>query len=302
MTGAPGPGAARLLLFATAALFSTGGAAIKACSLSGFQVASFRSLTAALFLAVVFPGVWRAGSWKPVAAGAAYAGTMVLFVLGNKLTTAASTIFLQSTAPLYVLLLSPWLLKERPSRRDIGLFVVMAAGLALCVAGPAGASGTAPNPAAGNILALLAGVCWAFTLMGLRWMAVGGEDRVDRSGGWRRPTPALSAVFWGNILAGVLVLPAALPAAGGGGDWLIVAYLGIFQIGLAYVLLTVAVRSVSALETSLFLLLEPVLNPIWAFLAHAEHPGAWTLAGGALILGGSAARAALESARGGKHG
>src|SRR6185436_18210309 len=103
---------ARLLLIAAAALFSTGGAAIKATSLTGWQVASFRSAVAAAALAAFLPGARRRWTWGTVAVGAAYAATMVLFVLSNKLTTAANTIFLQSTAPLYLLLLGPWLLHE----------------------------------------------------------------------------------------------------------------------------------------------------------------------------------------------
>src|SRR5436309_1136311 len=104
------PSRFRLEILAAAALFSTGGAAIKACSLSGWQVASFRSGIAALAVLVMLPAARRVPSGRAVAVGAAYATTMILFVRANKLTSAANAIFLQSTAPLYVLLLAPRLL------------------------------------------------------------------------------------------------------------------------------------------------------------------------------------------------
>jgi drug/metabolite transporter (DMT)-like permease len=110
----------RIQLLAAAALFSTGGAAIKACSLTSWQVAGLRSGIAALVLLLV-PAARR--GWTPRAwlVGAAYAATVVLFVQANKLTTSAATAFLQSTAPLYVLLLAPHLLGERA----IGLAYVL---------------------------------------------------------------------------------------------------------------------------------------------------------------------------------
>ena len=108
----------RLLLLATAILFSTGGAVIKAASLTSWQVASFRSAVAALTLLVLLPAARRGWRWRVWPVGATYAGTLVFFVLSNRLTTGANAIFLQSTGPLYMLLLSPWLLHERIRRRD----------------------------------------------------------------------------------------------------------------------------------------------------------------------------------------
>jgi drug/metabolite transporter (DMT)-like permease len=74
-------------------------------------------------------------------------------------------------------------------------------------------------------------------------------------------------------------------------DWAIIFYLGIFQIGLAYVCMTFGVRRLPALETSLLLLLEPVLNAVWAWMIHGERPGPWSLAGCAIILGATLLRA-----------
>ncbi|HLS47395.1 MAG TPA: hypothetical protein VK012_02685, partial [Gemmatimonadales bacterium] len=101
--------AARLRLVLAALLFSTGGAAIKATTLTAWQVAGFRSGVAALVLFLLLPESRRGWSWRTLLVGISYAATLLLFVLANKLTTSANTIFLQSTAPLYILILSPLL-------------------------------------------------------------------------------------------------------------------------------------------------------------------------------------------------
>src|SRR5258706_12178150 len=109
---------ARLAILAAAILFSTGGAAIKATQLTGWQVASFRSAVAAIAVLLMLREARRGFSRLAALVAAGYAATMVLFVLANKLTTAASTIFLQSTAPIYLVLLGPWILNEPVRRRD----------------------------------------------------------------------------------------------------------------------------------------------------------------------------------------
>jgi drug/metabolite transporter (DMT)-like permease len=120
------------MLLAAAALFSTGGAAIKATTLTGWQVASFRSGIAGIAVMLMIPAARRGWSGRSLLVGAAYAATMILFVQANKLTTAASSIFLQSTAPIYLVLLGPWLLGEHNRRRDFLLMGAMSVGLALC--------------------------------------------------------------------------------------------------------------------------------------------------------------------------
>ena len=219
-----------------------------------------------------------------------YAATLVFFVQANKLTTAASAIFLQATAPLYVLLLSPWLLKERIRRLDLLYMLVLAFGLGLLFVGLDPVSATAPNPLAGNLLAACSGVTWAATIMGLRWLA----RKDEREGGDAGGSGAAAAVV-GNVLAFLACLPWALPMAPRPVDWLAVLFLGTVQVGLAYVFLIRAIAHVPALEASLLLLLEPVLNPIWAWLAHGERPGAWSLAGGVVILAATAAKSWLDA-------
>lgn len=268
----PGSVLNRLELLAAAALFSTGGAAIKATSFTGWQVACFRSAIAAAAIFLLLEQARRNWSWRVPAVGCAYAGTLVLYVLANKLTTSANAIFLQDTAPLYLLLVGPWLLKEPVRRNDLVLMLALAAGVGLVFAGQQAPQQTAPDPLRGNLVALASGVSWALTLAGLRWL--GG----DRGSG-------LAAVATGNLLACLASLPRALPVeTAATRDWLIVGYLGIFQIGLAYVFLTRGMRGVPALEASLLLLAEPALNPLWTWRLHGERPANLALAGGALII------------------
>ena len=265
----------RLQLLLTAALFSTGGAAIKATSLTGWQVASFRSGVAALTLLVLVPTARRRWNLRVVGVGAVYATTMILFVLANKLTTAANAIFLQSAAPLFTLMLGPWLLKERVRQRDVVFMMVLAVGLALFFTGGDQATATAPDPMTGNLLGAVTAVFWALTMVGLR-----GLGKSDSAG-----ASAATAVVAGNAMAFLACLPMALPLGHTeGGDWLIIAFLGVIQIGLAYALLTKAIRHVPALEASLLLQVEPVLSPLWAWLFHAEFPTGWSLTACVLIL------------------
>jgi drug/metabolite transporter, DME family len=266
--------AARLEVLAAALLFSTGGAAIKACSLTSWQVAGSRSAIAFLAVLVLLPRSRARWAGVSLSVGFAYAGTMVLFVVANKLTTAASTIFLQYTSPLYLVLAGPLLLHEPVRPRDLVYLAVLGASLALFFVDSPASSQSAPQPVLGNALALLSGAFWAATALGLRWMA--------RPGGGGAPVE--TAVACGNLIASLACLPALLPLRASTSDVVIVLYLGIFQVAGAYYFLTRGLRVVPVLEASLLLLLEPVLNPVWAWLLHAERPGPWSLAGGAVIL------------------
>ena len=277
-------GIARLQVIAAAILFSTGGAGIKAAAFSGVQVSAWRSGIAAIVLLLFVRG--RLSLSAPVlGVGLVYGATLTLFVLGTKQTTAANAIFLQSTYPLYVLLLSPLLLGERISRRDILYLTAVGAGLVLCVIGRPPATAMAPNPTLGNVFALLSGLVWALTLLGLRY--------VERYAAGR--SPAMSAVIAGNAFASLAAVPFAWPMPSASPvEWATIVYLGVFQIGLAYICLTKAVGRLPALEVSLLLLLEPVLNPLWAWLVRGEQPGTWTIAGGAIIIAVTAVKSMYE--------
>jgi drug/metabolite transporter, DME family len=266
----------RLRVVASAVLFSTGGAAIKLCGFGPWQLAASRALVAAVAMLLLIPEARTGWTWRSVVVAIAYAGAGLFFILANKLTTAASAIFIQATHPLFILVLAPVLLHEHVSRRDLEFMVLLAAGMALLLSEPGRRFATAPNPRLGNMLAAGCAVSWALTVMGYRWVA-----RQERGG----HGAVVAAAVSGNALVFLVALPPALPlVAGRPGDWLVVLYLGVFQLGLAYVFLARAVAQVRALEVALVGLVEPVLSSLWAWLVHGETPGPRVVLGGAVIL------------------
>jgi drug/metabolite transporter, DME family len=282
------PGLARLAALAAAVLFSTGGAAIKIEAFSTAQVSMLRSGIAAVVLLTWYRRQLRWTPWTP-AAGLVYAATLTLFVAATRLTTAANAIFLQATAPLYIVVLGPWLLRERATRGDLAFLAAMTGGLVLCVLGEANPTSTAPDPVVGNWIAVASGVAWGLTLMALR--------HLNRTAGPGSGEAGLAAVIAGNVIACAIALPWAWPLpTAGAAAWGTIIYLGVVQIALAYVALTSAMRQLPALEVSLLLLIEPMLNPFWTWLVRGEHPGVWTIAGAAVILGATAIRT-VTSAR-----
>lgn len=280
------PARARLAILGAALLFSTGGAAIKATTLTGWQVACLRSAVAAVAVLILLPAARQGWGVLPFVVGIGYAATMILFVLANKLTTSANTIFLQATAPIYLVLIGPWILKEPIRRRDVAFMAALGVGLALFFLGAETGSRTAPDPFTGNVLAAASGLCWAFAVSGLRVMG----KRGGHAGG------SGAAVVAGNLIAFLVCLPMALPLAGiGARDAGVILFLGVFQIGLAYVLLTGGLRTVGALEASLLLLAEPVLNPLWAWLVHGERPRTWSLVGGSVIVAATVGKSLYDA-------
>ena len=273
---------ARLFLLLTAVLFSTGGAAVKACTIGSWQVAGLRSAFAIMALLIAVPSTRARWTLPVLLVGASQAATMLLFVSSTKLTTAANAIFLQSTAPLYVLLLAPMLLREPVSRTDLYFLAAFLGGLAIIFVGDASPTSTAPNPALGNWLGVASGVAWASTVMGYRWAA-------------RDPSVFGAALLAGNVIVALVAIPLGWPITATAQDWAIVAFLGVFQISLSYAFLAIAMREVPALEASLLMLLEPVLNPVWTWLVHGERVGPASLVGGAIVLAATAARTWLDA-------
>ncbi len=202
----------------------------------------------------------------------------------NKHTTAASAIFLQATSPLFILMLAPRLLGEHATRRDLVQMAMMGVGLGLLLFGGVDRpSATAPNPLLGDVLAAACAVTWAFTVIGYRWIAARGGS-------------VATAAASGSLTACIVALVVAWPLAPGRPvDWAVVAFLGVCQLGVPYVFLARAIPRVRALEVGLFMLIEPVLNPVWAWLVHGERPGPATLVGGALILGATVVRSVVDA-------
>lgn len=273
----------RSKIITAAVLFSTGGAAIKFCGFGAWQLAAFRATVAMTTILIVLPEARRGWSWRTLVVGIVYAATTLLYVQANKHTTAASAIFLQATSPLFILLLAPLLLGEHATRRDIAQMVVLGLGLGLFFLGHDQPQATAPNPVLGNVLASVCALTWAFTVIGYRWLVAHGSS-------------VGAAAVAGNLTAAIVALIMAQPLVTGRPvDWGVVVFLGVCQLGIPYLFLARAVPRVRAIEVALFLLIEPVLNPIWAWLVHGERPGVATLAGGALILGATAGRVLIDT-------
>jgi drug/metabolite transporter, DME family len=262
-------------LVATAALlWSSSGLFIKALPQGAPQIVFVRSLAAALTILLVLRlrGMRAPFRFDPLslAAAAAYAGLLACFVTGTKLTTAANVIFLQFTAPLYLVFLEPWLLRRPLAPRDLVAVGLCMAGIACFFVGRLDA-----GHLAGNLLGLGSGLCLALFSLLLKLMRT-------RSPG----TDPIGAVVLGNVLAVLLFAPFALPGLRVTGPQLAaLLYLGVFQIGIAYLLFNAGMRHLTATAAVVVATLEAVLNPLWVFLGLGERPSPWALLGGVVVVG-----------------
>ncbi len=278
MAGAPPASrSAIVLLFVTALLWSLGGVLIKSVHANPLAVAGGRSLVAVLLLSAYRPQDWRRFSPGALAGAVAYAATVTCFVVANKLTSAANAIFLQYTAPVYVALLGPALLKE-PTRRADWLFTGWAlAGVALFFC-----DRLSPGGAVGLCFALLSGLAFSAFIMLLRA---------------QRDASPVTAILYGNALTTVVNAPFYLTVTTWGHDWPFLLTLGAVQLALPYVLYAHALRHVRAMDAALITFIEPILNPVWVALVQHETPSAWSVLGGALVLSAAATRAVLAARR-----
>jgi len=254
------------LLFAAAILWSFGGVLIKGILWNPMAIAGTRSLLTLPLLVgfVCWRGyAWR-WSWSYLLGGMAYSAAVILFVVSNKLTTAANAIMLQYTAPIYVALLSAWILKERATRRDWITIIMAVAGIALFFFDRMSAGALL-----GNILALLAGLAFAVLTLTLR-------SQKDAS--------PIGSIIVGNLLTGLICLPFMFQSAPPASSWILLVLLGVFQLGLSYLCFAVAMKRATAIEGITIPIIEPVLNPVWAFLILGERPGFWAIPGGMLVV------------------
>ena len=266
---------------AAAVLWSTGGLFIKWVSLDALGVTMWRSLLAGITIAIIarppFVKPWRANAltWG---LALSYALTMLLFVTATKTTTAANAIFLQYTAPLYLLVLGALFLGERATRLDLATVAVAFAGMALFFVGR-----LETDELWGNIAALSAGVTLAIMMTLLRHPRCGPHTRPQ-------------AMILGNALLVVGLLAVNIGRGEssvftpGPADIAGLLFLGIVQIGVAYTFFAFAMARVQALEASLIGMLEPVLNPVWVFLFLGETPGWWAVLGGTILVAAVATR------------
>lgn len=258
-------------MLAAAVLWSTGGLFIKANTLSPFELSFGRSLLAVVTVAIVTRREGFGLNSVSAIASVLYAALLILFVMATKLTTAANAIFLQYTAPVYVLLLEPLFYKEKFRLRDAITVAVCVCGMSLFFVGK-----LQPNDIQGNLVALASGICFAFYFLLLRH---------DKS----RDVNRASSVIYGNLLVVIVCAPAFVSAAQRGissSDLGGMAYLGVIQIGVAYLFFTLAMaRGVRSLDAGIIGYVEPVLNPIWVFLFIGEKPSTWAILGGLIIVG-----------------
>ena len=258
-------------------LWSTGGLFIKANTLDAFAVNAGRSLFAALTVAVF---TYRKGlklDSFTLLTSFFYAGTLSCFVYATKTTYAANAIFLQYTAPVYILILTPFILKEKFRFSDLITVAVCLGGMSLFFLETTGAENKlASDVLLGNLIGLLSGVFFGLYFVFLRHPR-SLENR----------NPAIS-VFYGNLLVVLLMMPFLVqnPPAPNVKDILVVLFLGVFQIGIAYVLFTKGIAAgVRSLDASIIGFIEPMLNPVWVFLVLGEKPSNWAILGGAIIIG-----------------
>ena len=254
-----------ILLICTAILWSKGGFLIKLIDWHPVAIAGGRSIIAALIMWAYVKKPKFTWSNIQIMGAVAYALTVILFVIANKLTTAANSILLQYTGPIYVALFSYWFLKEKITAIDWITILTVILGMTLFFI-----EKLSPDGILGNFIAILAGIAFAGLALCLRKQKDGSP---------------LESLILGNILTGIIGLPFIIDSGIPSQQSMIALFvLGIFQLGIPYILYSKAVKHVSALDAVLIPVLEPILNPLWVFLLLGESIGMWPMIGGAIII------------------
>lgn len=255
-----------LATIAAGIIWSTGGVFIKILPQDAYTILFFRSVYAAILFALLFGKQSFRVNKISLISSLSYTGVLIFFVLATKLTTAANAIFLQYTAPAFVLLLEPWLLKTKLTKVNVLTVFSSFVGMALFFLGDL----SSPDNWMGIVFGLGSGICLTIFILAQRM---------------NNPDFHSSGILYGNILVVLMTLPFI---SGVGLDvvnnHLILLFLGFGQIGLGYVLFSYGQRYLTAIESSLIALLEPILNPIWVILWYGEVPGPWAIIGGSIIV------------------
>ncbi len=256
-------------------LWSIGGLFIKWTSVSGYEANLGRCFFAAITIALLTNFKALRADKFTILTSIFYVGALSFFAVANKMTTAANAIFLQYTAPVYILIFAPLILKEKFRFADLLTIAACLFGMSLFFLD------TAPNKDLttesqfiGNILGLCSGV------------SLGGYILLLRHPKAYNQNPA-SSVFYGNLFAILVMLPFIIPnpSVWTSKDILAVFILGVFQIGLAYYFFTSGVANgVRSLDASIIGFIEPMLNPVWVFIFLGERPNKWAIFGGLIII------------------
>jgi len=266
-----------LLIAMTAVLWSTAGVLIKLVPWDAMTIVGLRSMFAAAVMAI-FMRRPRITFTKPVILGGfSLSATMVLFLFANKLTTAANAVVLQYTSPIFVVLLSALLLRQKPKALDIAAVAVVFIGVVLFFFDQLKA-----DALLGNILAFFAGLTFAGVFL---------SNRLPGA----KPEEAMLLAYLINIVicAPFIATNVTFELV----PWVIIVLMGVFQLGLAYVLFSIGIKITSAVTASLIATLEPLLSPLWVMIATGEKPGTYALIGGVIVLGAIVTYNILSSKR-----
>ncbi len=264
-----------MLLLAAAMLWSLGGVLIKSIDLNPAAIAGSRSLIALVVMTLAMPGVLRKVSRRTIPGAIAYSATVFLFVVATKLTTAANAIFLQYTAPIYIAMISPWFLGERTNWQDWLLVLLALSGVGLFFLDQLSFQGLS-----GVVAALASGFAFAWLAVLMRHQKAGSPEAV---------------VLLGNAFTFLMALPWMFPILRIEQNGPRLLLLGIVQLTIPYLLYSVAIRHVRALDASIISIIEPILNPVWVMLATGERPAFWSIVGGIIVLTTSLTRSLLAS-------
>ncbi len=247
-----------------AALLSTGGLLLKLVDLPPMTIAGSRAIISTMVVWLYVKKPKFTFSKAQLSGALCYSLMVIGFIVANKLTSAANAIILQFSAPIWVAIMGVFILKEKIKWYDVLAIVFVAIGMLLFFVDDVGGGNFA-----GNIVAVLSGVALAGVTISLRFQK--DESPVE--------TTLLGHIFTALVgfpfIFGVVFTPL---------DLLGIFLLGAFQLGIAYILYSVAIKHLNALEAILFMFLEPILNPIWVFLAIGERPSNLSLIGGAIVL------------------
>ena len=255
---------AMLILAATAAMWSIGGLLIKMVDANPLAIAGVRAAIASAVMLIYLRKPKFNWSVPQVGAALTCSATSILFVTATKTTTAANAILLQSTAPIYVAILGFWLLKEKTTKYDWLTVAVVMGGMALFFV-----EGLSTQGLLGNVCAVLSGITYAFFVIFMRMQKDGSP---------------LESTLLGNIITAIIGIPFLFLSAPSTSGWIFLLILGVFQLGIPYVLYSAGIKKATALEAVLIAIVEPILNPVLVFLVLGEVPGLYALIGGAIVL------------------
>jgi drug/metabolite transporter, DME family len=262
-----------ILISLTAFLWSSSGLFIKVLSLDAFQILFYRSSIATL--TIFFVSIIRNKKLvfeKDIISNlcaVSFAGILIFFVIATKLTTAANAIFLEFTAPIYLLFIEPVFLKTKFNKKNLITVVVCIIGMVLFFFGKLEVGNIL-----GNIIAILSGISFAFFSLFLKW-----KKQLHKN------PNTLNNIVIGNLIVAIFCIPFVYDKLSINlTEASILIYMGVIQIGISYVIFNEAIKYVSATESMIIAMLEAIFNPIWVFIGIGEEPSVFAVAGGIIIL------------------